>query len=155
MHTLGYLFSLIKGFVNIHGIINHIGLIKQLNLGLQDILIRVKLPFLQEFKQWENQMPIKIRRNSWRQIVVCHSAFSTEIKENYKKKCGICAFLLISSGSCFKLWEKRRRGGEKRCVVAVSLVFARVLRILLFSKFLNLTPIFYCNTTLAAWVVNI
>lgn len=50
--------------MDVHGVINHVGLIEKLDFGLEDLLIGVKLPLLKELKERENKMTVQIRRDS-------------------------------------------------------------------------------------------
>lgn len=55
---------MVKTLVDVHGIVNHVGLIKKFDLGLEDLLIGVELAFLKKFKKWEDQVAIEIRCDS-------------------------------------------------------------------------------------------
>lgn len=57
--------SVVKRLVDVHGVINHVGLVEELDLGLEDLLIGVKLPLLKKLEERENKMTVKIRGDSW------------------------------------------------------------------------------------------
>ena len=61
---------MVEGFVNIHGVINHISVVEKLNLRLQNIFLRIQPSLLQELEQWEHQMPVQIRRYPRRQVIL-------------------------------------------------------------------------------------
>lgn len=51
--------------MDVHGVINHVGFVEKFDLGLEDLLVGVKLPLLKKLKERENKMAVQIRRNSW------------------------------------------------------------------------------------------
>lgn len=66
--------------MNVQGVINHIVLATQLNLGIEYVLISVELAALMEkLQQGEHQMVVQIRSYPIRQIVARHHShtFST------------------------------------------------------------------------------
>jgi hypothetical protein len=61
---LGDIFSVVEGLVDVHGVVDHVGLVEELDLGLEDLLIGVKLPLLKELHQWEHKVPVKVGRDA-------------------------------------------------------------------------------------------
>lgn len=68
-HTLWNVVGVIERFVNVHGVVNHVSVIKQIDFGLENILLGVQPFLLQELKQREHEMPVELGRNPLRQIV--------------------------------------------------------------------------------------
>lgn len=60
---------MIKTFVYIHGIINHVRLAEELDLSLEYLFVIVQLPLLQELKQRKYQVPVQLWRYLPCQIV--------------------------------------------------------------------------------------
>lgn len=56
--------------MNVHGIINHVRVIKKHDLRLQNISLGIQPYLLQEFKQREHKMPVKMRCYPRRQVVL-------------------------------------------------------------------------------------
>lgn len=50
--------------MDVHGVVDHVGLVEELDLGLEDLLIGVKLPLLKELHQWEHKVPVKVGRDA-------------------------------------------------------------------------------------------
>ena len=162
MYTLGYIFCMVKGPVNIHGIINHIGLVKQLQLSPQDILIRVKLPLLQELKQWKNQMPVQIGSDSGRQVVVRHPAsfsrnlINKKITIIQKKPLSFPLLLAPSSSSGLFVLSFEREEGEtvkkmglfRSFLCFQGSVAIRVLKLLQFVAKITLSSGIYIQNNL-------
>lgn len=44
--------------MDVHGVVDHVGLVKELDLGLEDLLIWVHLSLLQELEKGKHQMPV-------------------------------------------------------------------------------------------------
>lgn len=64
---------MVKTLVDVHGIVNHVSLIKKIDLGLEDELIGVELALLKKFKKRKDQVAIEVRCNSRGQVVCRHS----------------------------------------------------------------------------------
>lgn len=51
--------------MDVHGIVDHVGFVKELDLGLEDLVILVELTFLEKLEKREDEVPIEIRRDPW------------------------------------------------------------------------------------------
>lgn len=50
--------------MDVHGVVDNVGLVEELDLGLEDLLIGVKLPLLKELHQWEHKVPVQVGRDA-------------------------------------------------------------------------------------------
>lgn len=64
-NTWGNIVGVVEALVDVHGIVDHVGLVKELDLGLQDLVVLVELAFLEELKKREDEVPIQVRRDPW------------------------------------------------------------------------------------------
>jgi hypothetical protein len=62
----------VERFVDVHGIVDHVGAVEEANLGLEDLAVGVELPLLQELKKREHQVAVQLRRHQRRQVVLRH-----------------------------------------------------------------------------------
>lgn len=69
---MGNIFGTIKRLVNIHGVIDHVSVVEELDLGLEYVFIRVHPSLLQELQQGEDEVPVKVRSRERCQIVCRH-----------------------------------------------------------------------------------
>ena len=49
---------MVETLVDVHGVINHVGLVQKLDLELEDLLIGVKLTLLEELEDGEHQVTV-------------------------------------------------------------------------------------------------
>ena len=57
---------------DVHGVINHISVVEELNFEFEDVFVGVKTSLLEELEEGEDEMPVEIGGDSWCQIVVRH-----------------------------------------------------------------------------------
>jgi len=71
-HVLGDVVGAVEGFVDVHGIVDHVGAAEEADLGLQELGLRVELPLLEELQQREHQVPVQLRCHQRREVVLRH-----------------------------------------------------------------------------------
>jgi hypothetical protein len=62
----------VQALVDVHGVVDHVGLGQQLDLRLQDLVIAVDLLVLQKLQQREDEVPVQKRRHSGGEVVLRH-----------------------------------------------------------------------------------
>ena len=62
--TLRDVFGVVEGLVDVHGVVDHVGLVEELDLGLEDLLVGVELPLLEKLHQREHQVPVQVGRDA-------------------------------------------------------------------------------------------
>lgn len=87
INTLRNVVGSIEGFVNVHGVVDHISVVKQLDLRLQNILLGVQSSLLQEFKKREHQMTVQLRRYPRCQVVLRRHCFGFSSLRNWLARC--------------------------------------------------------------------
>lgn len=50
--------------MDVHGVVDHVGLVEELDLGLENLLIWVQLTLLKELQKREHQVSVEVRRDS-------------------------------------------------------------------------------------------
>lgn len=73
--------------MNVHGVVDHISVVKQLDLRLQNILLGVQSSLLQEFKKREHQMTVQLRRYPRCQVVLRRHCFGFSSLRNWLARC--------------------------------------------------------------------
>lgn len=58
--------------MDVHGVVDHVGLVEELDFGLEDLLVGVELALLEKLQQGEDQVAVEVRRDARRQVVVRH-----------------------------------------------------------------------------------
>lgn len=58
--------------MDVHGVVDHVGLAQELDLRLEDLLVGVELPLLEELQDGEHQVPVEVRRDARREVVRSH-----------------------------------------------------------------------------------
>lgn len=58
--------------MDVHGVVDHVGLAQELDLRLEDLLVGIELPLLEELQHREHQMPVEIWRDPRREVVRSH-----------------------------------------------------------------------------------
>lgn len=58
--------------MDVHGVVDHIGLAEELDLGLEDLVLGVELALLEELKQGEDKVAVKVRSDPGGEVVVRH-----------------------------------------------------------------------------------
>ena len=51
--------------MDVHGIINHVGLVEKLDFGLKDLVVLVELALLKELEKREDKVPVEVRGDPW------------------------------------------------------------------------------------------
>jgi hypothetical protein len=72
--TLGDLFGVIETLVDIHGVIDHVGLVEKLDLRLEDLLVLMEPALLEKLQNWEDQVPVQVRRYARSEVVARHAS---------------------------------------------------------------------------------
>ena len=98
------LLRLIKALVDVHREVNHVCLLKQLDLSLEDLLVAVELLLLQELEQREHEVPVQVPTHPVRQVVLRHLAIFLEaVPLCFGSPCSLaaaslpCTFRLLDS----------------------------------------------------------
>lgn len=50
--------------MDVHGVVDHVCLVEELDLRLEDLLIWVQLTFLKKLQQREDQVAVQVRRDA-------------------------------------------------------------------------------------------
>lgn len=58
--------------MDVHGVVDHVGLAEELDLGLEDLVVVVELPLLEELEEGEDEVAVEVRRDARREVVVRH-----------------------------------------------------------------------------------
>ena len=58
--------------MDVHGVVDHVGVVEELDLGLQDVVVVVQLALLEELEQREHQVPVQIRSDPRGEVVGRH-----------------------------------------------------------------------------------
>lgn len=69
---MGHILGVIEAFVDVHGVIDHVSLVEELDLGFENLVILIQLAFLEEFEERENEMPVEVGRDARGEIVKRH-----------------------------------------------------------------------------------
>lgn len=58
--------------MDVHGVVDHVGLGQQLNFRFQDLVVAVKLLVLQKLQQRENEVPVQEWRHTGGEVILRH-----------------------------------------------------------------------------------
>lgn len=76
LETFWDVLGLIETLVDVHGVINHVGISQQIDLPLEDLIVIVDGALLEKLQEWENQMTIEVGSDPGSQVVARHSSLS-------------------------------------------------------------------------------
>mgnify|MGYP003702951591 CR=1 FL=1 len=74
-HVLGDVVGAVARLVDVHGAVDHVGAPEEADLRLEELLLRVEVPLLQELQQREHQVAVQVPRHPRRQVVLRHGRF--------------------------------------------------------------------------------
>jgi len=62
-HIVRDVLGVVEALVDVHSVVNHVGVVEKVDLRLQDVVVVVELPLLQELQEREHKVPVEIRRH--------------------------------------------------------------------------------------------
>jgi hypothetical protein len=71
-HVGGDVVGAVERLVDVHGVVDHVRAVEEADLRLEDLLVLVELPLLQELEQRKHQVAVQLRRHERREVVVPH-----------------------------------------------------------------------------------
>jgi len=72
LSTLWDVIHAVEALVDVHGVVDHVGLAEEVDLRLENLVIWVELFLLQKLQKGKHQMTIQMGSNLRRQIILCH-----------------------------------------------------------------------------------